>query len=185
MRITSSQMPIPKGIDLRIPPTCPAVGRGPSRYTVVSRSGSSEAASRNSPREGYDHGSTRDQEPARRDSRTAPRSSAASTSAVDSNEVHAIMGPNGSGKSTLAYALMGHPGLRDHRGRHPPRRRDDPRDGGRRARAARPVPGLPVPARRSGRDRRQLPPLRGQRDAQGAGTAARTTRSRFPSSASS
>ena len=29
--------------------------------------------------------------------------------AVDIGQVHAIMGPNGSGKSTLAYALMGHP----------------------------------------------------------------------------
>ena len=29
--------------------------------------------------------------------------------AVDTNEVHAIMGPNGSGKSTLAYAIAGHP----------------------------------------------------------------------------
>ena len=42
-------------------------------------------------------------------SRTAPRSSRASTSTVDTNEVHAIMGPNGSGKSTLSYAIAGHP----------------------------------------------------------------------------
>ena len=42
--------------------------------------------------------------------------------ALDTNEKHAIMGPNGSGKSTLAYALMGHPVVRDHGGRHPARR---------------------------------------------------------------
>ena len=43
--------------------------------------------------------------------------------AVSPSEIHALMGPNGSGKSTLAYALMGHPGLRDHRRRDPLRRR--------------------------------------------------------------
>ena len=42
-------------------------------------------------------------------SRTARRSSKASTSRSTTDQIHAIMGPNGSGKSTLAYALMGHP----------------------------------------------------------------------------
>ena len=105
--------------------------------------------------------------------------------AVDPNEVHAIMGPNGSGKSTLAYALMGHPAYEITEG-------DILLDGesilemGADERAQRGLfLAFQYPHAVPGRHRRQLPPLRGQRDAEGARTAARTTRSRSPSSASS
>ena len=50
-------------------------------------------------------------------SRTAPRSSRASTWRSTWARSHAVMGPNGSGKSTLAYALMGHPPTRSPRAR--------------------------------------------------------------------
>ena len=99
--------------------------------------------------------------------------------AVASNEVHAIMGPNGSGKSTLAYALMGHPAYEITEGEILLDGEDVDRVGGRRARAARPLPRLPVPARDPGRDGDELPAHRDQRDAQGA-SAARTTRSPIP-----
>ena len=49
----------------------------------------------------------------------------------------------------------------------------------RRARAARPLPRVPVPARGPGRDGDELPAQRDQRDPQGA-RGGRTTRSRFP-----
>ena len=43
--------------------------------------------------------------------------------AVDQNEMHAIMGPNGSGQVDARLRADGPPGLRDHRGRDPLRRR--------------------------------------------------------------
>ena len=86
---------------------------------------------------------------------------------VDMNEVHAVMGPNGSGKIDPRVRADGPPGLRDHRGTAPLRRRR--RDGARRrrARAARPLPRLPVSARDSRRHRDELPAQRDQRRAQG------------------
>ena len=68
---------------------------------------------------------------------------------INPNEIHAVMGPNGSGKSTLAYALMGHPAYEITEG-------EILLDGENLVdleadeRAQRgPLPGLPVPARRS------------------------------------
>ena len=87
--------------------------------------------------------------------------------AVDTNAKHAIMGPNGSGKSTLAYALMGHPAYEITEGDILLRRRVDPRARRGRARPARPLPRLPVPARDPGRDGHELPAQRDQREAQG------------------
>ena len=105
--------------------------------------------------------------------------------AVDPNEVHAIMGPNGSGKSTLAYALMGHPAYEITEGEILLDGEDLVELGRRRARAARPLPRLPVPARDPGRDRHELPAHRDQRRSARRATAARTTRSRSRSSARS
>ena len=102
--------------------------------------------------------------------------------AVDQNEIHAIMGPNGSGKSTLAYALMGHPAYEITEGEILFDGTDLVRARRRRARAARPVPRVPVPARGAGRDGDELPPQRDQRDPQGA-RGRRTIRSRSRSSA--
>ena len=93
--------------------------------------------------------------------------------AVDQNEIHAIMGPNGSGKSTLAYALMGHPAYEITEGEILFDGEDLVRAGRRRARAARPLPRVPVPARDPGRDGDELPPQRDQRDPQGARGAGR------------
>ena len=42
---------------------------------------------------------------------------------MDTNQVHAIMGPNGSGKSNPRVRADGSPGVRDHPGQDPPRRR--------------------------------------------------------------
>ena len=100
--------------------------------------------------------------------RTAPRSSRASTSRSTSNEVHAIMGPNGSGKSTLAYAIMGHPAYEITEGRILFDGEDITRARRRRARAARPLPRVPVPARDSRRHRDELPAHGDQRRPQGA-----------------
>ena len=97
--------------------------------------------------------------------------------AVDPNEMHAIMGPNGSGKSTLAYALMGHPAYEITEGQILFDGEDLCRARRRRARAARPLPRVPVPARDPGRHRDELPAQRDQRDPQGA-RGRRTTRSR-------
>ena len=88
--------------------------------------------------------------------------------AVDQNEMHAIMGPNGSGKSTLAYALMGHPAYEITEGEILFDGEDSCRARRRRARAARPLPRVPVPARDPGRHRDELPAQRDQRDPQGA-----------------
>ena len=94
--------------------------------------------------------------------------------AVDPNEVHAVMGPNGSGQVHARVRPHGPPRLRDHRGRAPARRREHPRDGGRRARAARPLPRVPVSARRPRRHRHELPAQRDQRRSARRRTAART-----------
>ena len=68
----------------------------------------------------------------------------------------------------------GPPGLRDHRGRDPARRREHRRGRRRRARAEGSLPRLPVPARDSGRDRDELPAERDQRDPQGEGRQGRS-----------
>ena len=76
-------------------------------------------------------------------------------------------GPERLGQVDVRLRADGSSGLRDHRGRHPPRRRVDPRARGRRAGAAGPLPRVPVPARDPGRHRHELPPQRDQREAQG------------------
>ena len=96
--------------------------------------------------------------------------------AVDVSEKHAIMGPNGSGKSTLAYALMGHPAYEITEGEILLQGENDRRAGRGRARAARALPRLPVPARDPGRDGHELPAQRAERDPEGA-RGRRTTRS--------
>ena len=77
------------------------------------------------------------------------------------------MGPNGSGKSTLAYALMGHPAYVITDGQILLEGENIVEAGRRRARAAGPLPRVPVPARDPGRDRDELPPERDQRDPEG------------------
>ena len=62
----------------------------------------------------------------------------------------------------------GPPGLRDHGGPDPRGRRGRDGAGRERARRARPLPRVPVPARDSGRDGAELPPQRDQLDPQGA-----------------
>ena len=76
-------------------------------------------------------------------------------------------GPERLGQVHARVRAHGSPRLRDHRGRHPPRRRVDPRAGGGRACAARPLPRVPVPARDPRGDGDELPAQRDQREAQG------------------
>ena len=84
---------------------------------------------------------------------------------VPQGEVHALMGPNGSGKSTLAYALAGHPRYDDHRRLGASSTGQDiVRDGGRRARPPRAVPGDAVPGRGAGRLGHELPAHVDERD---------------------
>ena len=77
-------------------------------------------------------------------------------------------GPERLGQVDARLRADGPSGVRDHRGRDPLRRREPRRAGGGRARAARPLPRVPVPARRPRRDRDELPALGDQRDPQGA-----------------
>ena len=156
------------------PGPCPGRPRG-GRYTVGVTSRPARPAKS---RQGGCHnlGIARDQEPARR-ARGRHRDR-------QGRRPHRRpeRGARGHGAERLRQVdarlrAHGPSGLRDHRGRDPARRRERRRDGRRRARAARALPGLPVPVRRSRRDRRELPALRRQRDPQGARTAARTTRS--------
>ena len=87
--------------------------------------------------------------------------------AVDLNAEARDHGAERLGQVDARVRADGPPRVRDHRGRHPLRRRVDPRDGGRRAGAAGPLPRLPVPARDPGRDRHELPAQRDQREAKG------------------
>ena len=88
--------------------------------------------------------------------------------AVDVEREARDHGPERVGQVDARLRADGPPGVRDHRGRDPARRRRRVGDGGGRARAARPLPRLPVPARDPGRHRHELPAQRDQREAQGS-----------------
>ena len=102
----------------------------------------------------------------RRRSTRRPRASR-TTCSTSSPTTSPATRPQRLGQVDVRLCLDGTPGLRGHRGRHPLRRRVDPRAGRRRARPARPLPRVPVPARDPGRDGHELPAQRDQREAQG------------------
>ena len=77
------------------------------------------------------------------------------------------MGPNGSGKTTLAYALMGHPAYVVKGGEVHLEGPRHPRAVAGQAGPPRDVPRLPVPDRDPRPERRELHPLRAQRQAPG------------------
>src|SRR6266516_2197719 len=115
-----------------------------------------------------DHGTTRTEKPACR-ARGRHRDRQGCRSRREHERDPCGHGPERLGQVDARLRTHGPPGLRDHRGRAPARRRGPDPDGGRPAGAEGPLPRVPVSARRSRRDGDELHALGDQRSPQGQG----------------